>query len=211
MLKTTKMSNPQEISDDRVLDLIGRSESLSIADLIRECGVTATAVRQRLTRLMEQGLVQRVKNSQGRGRPEHRYSLTQKAKRQSGNNYADLAQVLWTELRNLKDEEVRRGLLQRVADELTRLYQGEVTGTTTLARLESVKELLGERRVQAEVAEVDMLPVLTVMACPYPELAARDRSVCAMEKMMLSELVAAPVKLSQCRLDGHECCQFQTR
>ena len=113
------------------------------------------------------------------------------------------------EIRDLRGH--GRGLLQRVADELTRLYKGEVTGTTTLARLESVKELLGERRVQAEVAEVDMLPVLTVMACPYPELAARDRSVCAMEKMMLSELVAAPVKLSQCRLDGHECCQFQTR
>jgi len=211
MLKTMKMSNPQEISDARLLDLIGRSESLSIADLIRECGVTATAVRQRLTRLMEQGLVQRVKNSQGRGRPEHRYSLTQKAKRQSGNTYADLAQVLWTELRNLTDEEVRRGLLQRVADELTRLYQGDVTGTTPLARLESVKELLGQRRVQAEVAEVDALPVLTVMACPYPGLGAQDRSVGGMEKMMLSESVAAPVKLPQCRLDGHECCQFQTR
>lgn len=205
------MSNPQEISDARLLDLIGRSQSLSIADLIQACGVTATAVRQRLTRLMEQGLVERMKNSHGRGRPEHRYSLTPKARRQSGNNYADLAQVLWTELRNLKDEEVRRGLLQRVADELTRLYQGEVTGTTPEARLESVKQLLGDRRVPASVGQVDALPVLNVMSCPYPELAAQDRSVCAMEKMMLSELVAAPVKLSQCRLDGHECCQFQTR
>ncbi|MCE9605587.1 MAG: MarR family transcriptional regulator [Planctomycetia bacterium] len=205
------MSSPQEISDARLLDLIGRRESLSIADLIQECGVTATAVRQRLTRLMEQGLIQRIKNSQGRGRPEHRYSLTDKARRQSGNNYADLAQVLWTELRNLKDEEVRRGLLQRVADHLTQLYRGEVTGSTPLARLESVKELLDERRVPATVGEINALPVLTVMACPYPELAARDRSVCSMEKMMLSELLETPVRLSQCRLDGHECCQFQTR
>jgi DeoR family suf operon transcriptional repressor len=53
------------------------------------------------------------------------------------------------------------------------------------------------------------LPVLTALACPYPDLAERDRSVCAMERMMISEALGESVRLSACRLDGATCCTFQ--
>ena len=53
----------------------------------------------------------------GRGRPSHRYSLTNKGQRHKerpGNNYADLAGALWTEIRAIQNPDVRRGLLQRI-------------------------------------------------------------------------------------------------
>jgi hypothetical protein len=31
-----------------------------------------------------------------------------------------------------------------------------------------------------------------------------------MEKMLFSQLLDEPVRLSQCRLEGHTCCQFET-
>ena len=46
--------------------------------------------------------------------------------------------------------------------------------------------------------------------CPYPELAEKDRGICAVEKMLFAKLLEEPVRLSQCRLDGHSCCQFET-
>lgn len=212
------MSNSCETSDGRLLDLLRTHGTLSIAEAATATDVTATAVRQRLNRLMKQGLVERVKNTRGRGRPEHRYSPTEKAKRQAGNNYADLAQVLWQELRNLPDAEIRRGLLQRIADQMTRLYRDDLTGTTVADRMESLKEVFADRRVPLEVTTVpgvdgqlSNLPVLKIVDCPYPELAARDRSVCAMEKQMFEALVDQPMRLSQCRLDGHSCCQFETK
>jgi predicted ArsR family transcriptional regulator len=52
------------------------------------------------------------------------------------------------------------------------------------------------------------LPVLTSHACPYPQLAEQDRGVCSAERLMLEDLVGAPVKLSECRLDGDDCCRF---
>jgi predicted ArsR family transcriptional regulator len=199
--------------------LLRNRGSLSIAEAATATEVTATAVRQRLNRLMKQGLVERVKNTRGRGRPEHRYSPTEKAKRQAGNNYADLAQVLWQELRNVPDAEIRRGLLQRIADQMTRLYRDDLTGATAADRMASLKEVFADRRVPVEVTMAEAtaegsasaLPVLTIVDCPYPELAARDRSVCAMEKQMFESLVDQPLRLSQCRLDGHSCCQFETK
>jgi predicted ArsR family transcriptional regulator len=50
--------------------------------------------------------------------------------------------------------------------------------------------------------------VLTAVACPYPELAEQDRGVCAMERMMFSEMVGERLKLTDCRLDGDACCRF---
>jgi DeoR family suf operon transcriptional repressor len=207
------MSNACETSDARLLDLICTRGSLSVTEAATATEVTATAVRQRLNRLMKQGLVERVTKQRGRGRPEHRYSPTEKAKRQAGNNYADLAQVLWKELRNVKDDEIRRGLLQRIADQMTQLYRDDLTGTTPSDRMESLREVFADRRVPLEIAAGSsaQLPVLRVVDCPYPELAAQDRSICAMEKQMFESLVEQPMRLSQCRLDGHDCCQFETK
>jgi predicted ArsR family transcriptional regulator len=53
--------------------------------------------------------------------------------------------------------------------------------------------------------------VLTALACPYPDLAEQDRGICAVEKMMFTEMLGTPVRLTECRLDGAStCCRFQT-
>ena len=66
-------------------------------------GVTATAVRQRLQRLMAEGLIERHTERKGRGRPNHRYSLTEKGERSAGTNFSDLAVVLWEEIKAVDD------------------------------------------------------------------------------------------------------------
>jgi predicted ArsR family transcriptional regulator len=210
--KTQPVFKTPEFSDERLLELMRSRGAVSIAEAIEAGGVTATAVRQRLTRLMGNGLVERSTEKRGRGRPVHRYKLTEKARRQSGNNYADLSMALWQEIRNLKDAEIRRGLLQRVADSMSEMYRDEVVGTTAESRMNSLKELMADRRIPVEVeSKPNLLPVLTVVDCPYPELAAHDRSICAMERMMFADLLQTSVSLTQCRLDGHNCCQFETK
>ncbi len=212
------MESVDTTSDGQLLDLLRRQESLNVAEMARAMKVTATAVRQRLTRLRGQGLIDRhLASVSTRGRPSHRYSLTEKARRQVGNNFPDLAVVLWDEIRSVKDQEVRRGLLERIASAMAAMYRGQVQGSTLAARVDSLRQLFGERRVPIETpAETggdlarSSLPVLTVIECPYPELAEKDRGICAMEKMLFAKLLEQPIRLSQCRLDGHSCCQFET-
>jgi predicted ArsR family transcriptional regulator len=203
--------NPiHETSDERLVELLRSRGALSVLQMAEATSVTSTAVRQRLARLMDQGLVQREAMPQGRGRPSHRYSLTEKARRQAGSNFMDLAVVLWREIREVKDPHVRRGLLNRIADSLAALYAGRVKGRTVPERMESLAALFAERRVPVEMSSRGELPVLTVRDCPYPELAEMDRGVCAMEKMLFSRLLEQDVKLSECRLEGHTCCRFET-
>jgi predicted ArsR family transcriptional regulator len=100
--------------------------------------------------------------------------------------------------------------LQRIADAMARHYQGLISGATAVERMQSVARVFADRRVPVSVVpdREGQLPVLTVEDCPYPELAEQDRGICTVEKMAFSQLLDQDVKLTQCRLDGHACCQF---
>lgn len=205
------MDHVAESSDDGLLGLLRKTPSLSVSELTKATGVTPTAVRQRLVRLMAEGLVTRDVSRTKRGRPSHRYALTEKGRRQSGSNFADLALALWHEVRAIEHPEVRRGLLERIAKTMAAMYRPQVSGVSTAERMDSVSRMLAERNVAFEVDRSSELPVLTAVACPYPELAEHDRGICALERMMFSELVGDGLRLSECRLDGDECCRFEPR
>jgi predicted ArsR family transcriptional regulator len=204
------MDHVAESSDIGILDLLRKTGPFGVAEMAKAMGVTPTAVRQRLVRLMAGGLVDRELARAGRGRPSHRYGLTQKGRRQTGSNFVDLTLALWKEVRAIDDPEIRRGLLQRIARKMADMYAAEITGTTTEERMRSVKRIFDERDVPFDVEGSEQLPVLTALACPYPELAEADRGICALERMMFSELVGDGLRLSDCRLDGDECCRFET-
>jgi predicted ArsR family transcriptional regulator len=175
-------------SDKAILDLLRAQDSLTIADFKRSLRVTATAVRQKLNRLLALGFVRReIERGEGRGRPVHRYSLTESGQRRTGSNFADLAVAIWQEIRSIDDPQVRRGLMRAIA------------------------HVFGDREIPCEVSESDdqKLPILNVLACPYPVLAEQDRGICAMERMLFSELIGTNVRLAQCRLDGGGCCSFE--
>ncbi len=202
-------SQTTESADRTIVDFLRRKGEATVADLVELLGVTATAVRQRLTRLMDRGLVARQSEAAGRGRPTHRYSLTEAGVRSAGNNYDLLAQALWDEVRAIEDATVRQGLLKRLSQRLAAIYRERVDGESLAGRMGSLAGVLAEQNLPFEFDDSKGLPVLTALACPYPDLAERDRGVCAMEKMMISEALGEGVRLSACRLDGASCCTFE--
>ena len=198
-------------SDTRLVELLRLSGPQSVTQIAAATGVTATAVRQRLTRLTRQGLIERNAVRDGRGRPRHEYVLTPLARRQVGDNFADLAMALWGEIRSVKDPDTRRGLLERIADSLATQYAERIRGGSAAERLQDVQAVLSERRVPAAVNKSESGgATLQVLDCPYPVLAEQDRGICAVERMLFSRLAGQGLRLSQCRLDGDACCQFET-
>lgn len=203
------MNAVSETSDGVLLDLLRQHEALGVTELASATGVTATAVRQRLNRLIGRGLVQRRLSRSGRGRPGHRYSLTKKGVRDTGTNFSDLAVALWKEICSVTDPDVRRGLLRRIAGGLASAYRDSVHGETLAEKMHCLGELFAQRSVPLKVDQTGVLPTLTALACPYPELAERDRSVCAMERMLFADLLGRDVRLAGCRLDGATYCTFE--
>jgi predicted ArsR family transcriptional regulator len=204
------MSVQTPTSDAGLLDLLRITGPLGVSELADAMEVTPTAVRQRLVRLLSQQSIQREATRHGRGRPKHRYWLTEKGVRLTGSNFTDLAMTLWREIRQQNDPELRRETLRRIARALALGYADQIKGDTPAERMNSLAELLAQRRIPVSIEQSPQgNPVLTEHACPYPKLAEQDRDVCNMERLMFSELLGKNVELTQCRLQGGAECRFQ--
>lgn len=203
-----------ETSDRTLLDLIRRHGPLTVSEMAAEFKVTPTAVRNRLTRLVGAGMVVRRAEQGGRGRPKHVYLASVEAHKRLGQNYADLAVVLWDEMmRTVEDRKLRRILFGRITERLAELYRAQVTGDEWEGRLIQLGSILHDRGIETEVTRGDAgaMPVLKQHSCPYYELAEVDRAVCAMERKMFEKILGRGLRLSQCRLDGHRSCDFEAK
>ena len=203
------MSVAPQTSDAEVLELLRTAGPMGVRELAFLSRVTPTAIRERLARLLAQGLVRREPVRGARGRPRHRYELTEQGLRLTGSNFMDLATALWREISGIEDPNLRRTLLWKVVRALADRYGQYVQGDTVEERMRAITELLAERRVPFSVEQSGDVPVLRAHACPYPNLANQDRTICALERVLFSELLHQDIQLAQCRLDGAPCCQFQ--
>lgn len=198
-------------SDRPLMDLVRRNGPLSVEDLAERMGVTPTAIRVRLSRLVESGLVERIQESVGRGRPKYFYHASPLAQKKLGQNYADLALVLWDEvMRSVDDPKIRRDLFARITDRLAISYSSQMRGEEWSSRMVQLGGLLHERGVETEVSAGDEgQTVLRQLSCPYFELAEVDRDICSLERRMFEKVVGHGLTLSHCRLDGARSCDFE--
>jgi predicted ArsR family transcriptional regulator len=205
-----------ESSDRPLLDLIRRRGPLTVAEMALALEVTPTAVRNRLSRLSGSGMIERKVEHGGRGRPRHTYEVSAEAHKRLGQNYADLAVVLWDEMmRTVKDAKLRRVLFSRITDRLAELYRSQIAsaGEDWERRMVQLGAILHDRGIEAEVVQGDgnSLPVLKQHSCPYFELAEVDHAICAMERKMFEKVLGRGLRLSHCRLDGDRSCDFEAK
>lgn len=195
-------------NDQEFLEQLHRMCGGSVQEICEAVGVTATAVRQRLTRLEGDELVVRETVKSGRGRPRHVYRVSDAGLRHLGENYRDLALVLWRAIHQVDDSAVRASLLAAVRDEFVHKY-GRVNSNGPLEnRVQQLQEQLVSQGYDFEFDAESGLPVLRETSCPYQDLATLDPSICEMESDVFSRILNADVSLTQCCLDGHAHCEF---
>ncbi|WP_246146716.1 helix-turn-helix transcriptional regulator [Rubripirellula lacrimiformis] len=201
--------------DRKLLLAMRGGDAIGVGELTDILGVTATAIRQRIERLLELGLIDREKLVAGRGRPTYKYFLTVAGHSAAGANPVELADSMWREILLIEDQPVRRQVLSGVASRLGKKFAAEMgtdgdTNESLESRITRLSEVMTARHMVTVVTQTGELPVLDIGACPYPSLTGTtdDRAMCRLEEEMISEALGTPVHLSSCRLDGDSCCQF---
>ena len=194
---------------DQLVDIIRLNQPITIGDLIEELGVTENAVRQRLTRLMDRGLVERIEIKASRGRPSHGYRLTEEGRKHGANNLDDLAKAMWAEIQQIEDEQLRSTMIAGIAKRLSDSYHERIDGEDADQRLRSIAQYFADRKIPIALDESESVPVLKVLSCPYPDLADKNEEICSMETELISQLTGQPVELCTCQRTGGECCSFE--
>ncbi|MBN72239.1 MULTISPECIES: helix-turn-helix transcriptional regulator [Gimesia] len=190
---------------------LNRLKSATIQEICDQEGVTATAVRQRLVRLQGLDLIARTQVKEGRGRPHYTYSVTSLGMRLLGDNYAELANILWDELKGIENEELRCRLASRIQTALVQQYGKHVDAPSLHGRMEQLKQALEERGFVVELDHTGPLPILREHNCPYHDIASADASICELEQRVFERVLGTKMHLSECCLDGHHCCEFEAQ
>ena len=199
--------------DPRDRELLQHLHSAQGADVQGICdllGVTRTAVRQRISRLECGGLIVATLQSQSRGRPRYIYHVTPEGLHSLGENYRQLAVVLWKAIADLDNIPVRELLMQRVQNGMAEQFGRQFAASDSVDRRADL--LAEEMRASGFPVQVEHgagLPILRETCCPFPLLAEMDEAICQLERQVLSQALGAPLEFrSRCR-DGHGCCEFQ--
>lgn len=220
--------------DRELLTALRKQGAMSTSQMTEFLGVTATAVRQRVERLLGADQIAREKVASGRGRPSYRYRLTSFGRQTAGANPALLADAMWTEIISIEDTEFRDSLVAAIGFRLGRDYAKQVDASSGqqdsnrqdiacdqsddsndnarfTERMNQLAAILSAQAIDSSVQQGEgQLPILGFHSCPYPSLTddSKNRSMCRLEERMLSVALGQEMHLSSCQLDGDACCHF---
>lgn len=197
----------------QILDVLQRLGTATVEQIVgeieREAGrtISTVTVRYHLNILIEDGLVSAPKCLErgGRGRPQHAFALTLRARGQH-HNYAEvLSLVLQTELgAGRTPDELAGALAEQLAEKMPDIHQA----ATREERMNAVVDFLNARGYQAMWENVDAGIVLTTMGCPYHDVANRTWLLCAMDMRLIEKLVGVPAQRLTRLSDGDDHCSY---
>lgn len=195
----------------RILEYLQRNGRGTVKELGQLLGLTSTGIRQHLTVLERDGLVD-AREERGRvGRPTLVYSMTDKADALFPKTYDTLANVLIEEIRTTEGNERLHQMLQRVAGRLAEPYINRVEGKPMPERVEETARIIEEQGCMADFTEKDGVFFIDEYTCPFPKTAEQDRAVCALHVEFVRRLSGGDAKLTRSLMRGERACTYRIR
>jgi predicted ArsR family transcriptional regulator len=195
----------------QILEYMQRHGRATVKELGALLGLTSTGIRQHLTVLERDGLVE-AREERGRvGRPTLVYSLTEAADALFPKRYDVLATVILEEIRAREGNEKLHQLLQRVAQRLASPYTDRVEGRPLPERVRETTQIMEEQGCLVDCVENEGEFLIDEYNCPFPKVAERDRAVCALHVEFVRLLTGADTKLTRSLLRGERACTYRIR
>lgn len=195
----------------RILEYLQRNGRGTVKELGELLNLTSTGIRQHLTVLERDGLVD-AREERGRvGRPTLVYSLTEKADALFPKTYDTLANFLIEEIRSSEGNEKLHQLLQRVAGRLAEPYIDRVTDRPLSERVQETTRIIEEQGCMADFSEKEGVYFIDEYTCPFPKTAEQDRAVCALHVEFVRMLTAGDAKLTRSLMRGERACTYRIR
>lgn len=202
---------PLQSTRQRILEHLQRSGRATVRELGQLLGLTSTGIRQHLTVLERDGLVD-AREERGRvGRPTLVYSITEKADSLFPKTYDVLASVLLEEIRATDGNEKLHQLLQKVAQRLAAPYRDRVEGKAAGERVQETARIMEEQGCLVDWTEDEGEYRIDEYTCPFPKTAARDRAVCALHVEFVHILSDGDTRLTSSLLRGQRTCSYRIR
>src|SRR3990172_4412743 len=195
----------------QMLEYLQRHGRATVKELGQLLGLTSTGIRQHLTVLERDGLVE-AREERGRvGRPTLVYSLTEKADGLFPKTYDLLATVLLEEIRASDGNEKLHQMLHRVASRLASPYADRVEGMALPDRVMETARIMEEQGCLVDYTQSNGDYYIDEFTCPFPKVAQRDHAVCALHVEFVRLLSGGDTRLTRSLLRGERACTYRIR
>ncbi len=192
-----------------ILHLLRRHGQLTASELSEYLHIGAVGVRQHLTLLERDGLVEIAGLRRSVGRPSYLYALTAEAEQHFPKTYDSIA---LTTLQFVSDKIGVRGiteLFERWRIEQSDLLAPHLHGLHGTARIQRLVELLNE---QGYMAECEIQPdgtwVIAKYNCPVDCIARQFPQLCEQETKLYQQLLDTCVRRGESLVTGNCCCRY---
>jgi predicted ArsR family transcriptional regulator len=194
-----------------ILDYLRRHTQATVKELGDHLGLTSTGIRQHLTVLERDGLVEAREERGHVGRPALVYRLSGAGDALYPKNYDALANALIEESRHLLGTEALQQLMKNVAARFAEPYMARLEGMSTADRVREASKIIQERGCLSESHNEQGDFLIRQQSCPFPKVAKRNSAVCAMEVEFVRLLVGTDARLMSSLLRGDDSCTYRVR
>jgi len=195
----------------QILDFIRRNGRATVKDLDSHLGLTSTGVRQHLTVLEREGLVEAHEERGHVGRPALVYQLSDKGDALYPKQYDQLSNTLIEEVREVAGGQALQTLLRRVAVRFADSYSERLDGKSLPERVSEATAIINERGSEADCVKDGDDWLIRQYTCPFPQVARQNSCVCASDVEFVRQMVGSDARLSTSLLRGDRCCTFRIR
>ncbi|MDX2160583.1 MAG: hypothetical protein SF162_04580 [bacterium] len=197
-----------------ILDILQQRGQATVDDIVGELqtrrgSITAVTVRHHLNILQKEALITspELKRRTTPGRPQHTYTLTEKAKALFPNNYQRLAAGLLEELQKRLPPDGVNVILEGVA--LRMATDADIPDVPFDQRLQRVVDYLTSSGYEAYWEPAPDGFILHTANCPYHQVARENSSLCEMDMRLVSTLLGVvPRRMSHRALGDATCSYF---
>jgi predicted ArsR family transcriptional regulator len=193
----------------QILDHLRRDGRATVKELGTNLGLTSTGIRQHLTVLERDSLVEAYEERGHVGRPALVYRLTEQGDALYPKQYAELANILLEEVRNVAGAQALQTLLKRAAARFADPYTDRLEGKPLAERVEEACQIIQERGSLASAHRDGDDWLIEQYTCPFPNVARINSGVCALDVEFIRRLVGVDARLSKCMLRNDSSCTYR--
>ena len=197
----------------RVLLLLKRGGSASLADLAGALRISKMATLKHMNGLEAKGLVERFFPPGGRGRPRVFFKLTTRARSLFPAAYAHMTETALKFIEKRLGRKAVEDMLKQRAQEVYERHRGDLeSGGDLRGRVERLAEIRDEDGYMAELASARKNTFeLLEHNCPVFAVADKYWEACAVERDLFQKLLRADVETSHRVVAGDPVCRFLIR
>ncbi len=194
-------------------ELLKSKSGVTVDELSEALAITRNAVRQHLTALERDGLVQCASTRPSGGRPHQLYVLSDRGKEFFSRHYAWFAELLVESLERESGPDQFRKRLQSlgggVAMQLLAQNADLKTPKDKVQRLAGLMQDLGYEAKGSTAP--DGTPVIEADNCVFHQLAMKHPEVCDFDLALLGTFTGSKVEHEECMAKGGGVCRFRFR